>query len=124
MDSFFSSLIASLLPAGLGRAIARNPAPKVYIPSTGYDPETLGLELRDQVDKLLFYLKKDDPELQDGDLLNFILLDKHSCNYCGKLDEAEFARRGIIVIRGELISPDSDSLLDAECLAGILLSLA
>ncbi|MBN2705052.1 MAG: GAK system CofD-like protein [Deltaproteobacteria bacterium] len=124
MGSFFSSLIASLLPAGVGRAIARNSAPKIYFPSTGYDPETLGLELMDQVETLLSFLKKDDPSLQDSDLLNFILLDSHDCSYRGRLDMADLARRGITIIYCDLVSPASDPLLDAESLAGVLLSLA
>ncbi len=62
MGSFYSSLIANLLPKGVGRAISRNPCPKVFIPNTGCDPEQYGLELADQIQTLISYLRQDDPE--------------------------------------------------------------
>jgi 2-phospho-L-lactate transferase/gluconeogenesis factor (CofD/UPF0052 family) len=34
MGSFYSSLIANLLPKGVGKAVSRNPCPKVFIPNT------------------------------------------------------------------------------------------
>ena len=38
VGSFYTSLLASLLPEGLGRAVAENPCPKVFIPGTGPRP--------------------------------------------------------------------------------------
>ena len=57
--SLFSSVIANLLPAGVGRAIAARDLPKVYIPSLGHDPEAIGLSLADQVEAILAPLLRD-----------------------------------------------------------------
>ncbi len=51
--SLYSSIIANLLPAGVGRAVAASRARKVYLPSLGSDPETPGMTLCDQIDALL-----------------------------------------------------------------------
>ena len=59
MGSFYSSLIANLLPEGVGKAISNVAVPKVYIPSTGKsDPETFGMTLMDQILTLIYYLIK------------------------------------------------------------------
>ena len=50
--SFFSSLIANLLPEGVAGAIASSRAPKVFVPSLGLDPELYGMTLRDQIEVL------------------------------------------------------------------------
>ena len=50
--SFFSSLIANLLPEGVAGAIASSRAPKVFVPNLGLDPELCGMTLRDQIEVL------------------------------------------------------------------------
>ena len=50
--SFYSSIIANLLPKGVTKALHKNPSPRVYIPSLGTDLETLGMTLADQVQVL------------------------------------------------------------------------
>lgn len=47
--SFYSSIIANLLPKGVDKALAKNPSPRVYVPSLGTDLEALGMTLVDQV---------------------------------------------------------------------------
>lgn len=54
--SFYSSIIANLLPKGVTKALDRNPSPRVYIPSLGTDVETLGMTLEDQVKVLSQHL--------------------------------------------------------------------
>ena len=66
--SFYSSLLANLLPEGVGRAIARNRCPKVYIPNQGTDPEQLGMTLEDTIDKLLEQLQRDGEDLKPEEL--------------------------------------------------------
>ncbi|WP_417722917.1 GAK system CofD-like protein [Salipiger sp.] len=51
--SLYTSVVANLLPAGVGRAVAARRVPKVYLPSLGQDPEALGHALADQVAALL-----------------------------------------------------------------------
>lgn len=57
--SLFSSIIANLLPVGVGRAIAARQVPKVYVPSLGVDPECHDMRLSDQVAALLEPLRRD-----------------------------------------------------------------
>ena len=45
--SFYSSVLANLLPKGVGESIARRVVPKVYVPSIGRDPECIGMNLAD-----------------------------------------------------------------------------
>lgn len=54
--SFYSSVIANLLPKGVDKALAKNPSAKVYVPSLGTDLETLGMTLVDQVQVLNTHL--------------------------------------------------------------------
>ncbi|HEX2878346.1 MAG TPA: GAK system CofD-like protein, partial [Polyangiaceae bacterium] len=45
--SFYSSVLANLLPRGIGSAVAAVRCPKVYVPNWGKDPEQLGMTLSD-----------------------------------------------------------------------------
>ena len=53
VGSFFSSVMANLLPDGVSRAIREAACPKVFIPNLGTDPELFGLSVQDQVAYLL-----------------------------------------------------------------------
>jgi CofD-related protein of GAK system len=74
--SFYSSLIANLLPKGVVKALARNPAPRVYVPNLGTDLEALGMTLVDQVRVLARHLSsgKQAAERQRPPI-DFLLLD-------------------------------------------------
>ncbi|MEE3359262.1 MAG: GAK system CofD-like protein [Pseudomonadota bacterium] len=60
--SLYSSVIANLLPAGVGRAVAQSDARKVYMPNLGHDPEALGMTLGDQITALLAPMMSDTPD--------------------------------------------------------------
>ncbi len=123
--SFYSSLVATLLPRGVGKAVARARGPKVYVPSTGTDPEALGLDLGGQVEVLLRHLRRDDPKhLKQADVLQFVLLDSKNGEYRGRLDAAALARRGVRVLDLPLVTAGSAPRLDPTLLAQALLSLA
>ena len=62
MGSFYSSLVANLLPSGVGDAICGVRCPKIFVPNTYPDPELRGLDPTRQTEILLSYLKADDPE--------------------------------------------------------------
>ncbi|MGB8713358.1 MAG: GAK system CofD-like protein [Onishia taeanensis] len=126
--SFFSSLIANLLPAGVGQAIRDNASPKVFIPNTGIDPEQLGMSLERQLDTLLDQLRLDAGEITPtGELLNFVLLDSRRGDYASDLSIEElaerWAERGITMIDTRLISEDSAPYYDNDLLTCALLSL-
>lgn len=123
--SFYTSLLANLLPQGVGRAVSRARGPKVYVPSTGLDPETLGLDLGGQVEALLRALRHDDPKrVKAADVLQFVLWDSRNGAYRGRLDAAALGRRGVQVLDLPLVTPGSAPRIDPILLAQALLSLA
>jgi CofD-related protein of GAK system len=125
MGSFFSSLLSNLLFKGVTDAISRNARPKVFIPNMGTDPELFGYTLPEQIDTLLYYLKKDGPaQIRDSDVLNYILLDEKNGHYAGVVDKEDLARRGISIINCRLVSMRSQPYIDEKLLVPVLLSLA
>ncbi|MGD9157412.1 MAG: GAK system CofD-like protein [Desulfobacteraceae bacterium] len=122
MGSFFTSIIANLLPDGVGTSIGLNSCPKIFIPNTGNDPELYGLSVADQVEILIRYLKKDNEEnIASGDLLNFVVIDRKNGDY-GEIDCDRIRKAGIEVIDCPLISEESAPYIDEKLLVPILLS--
>lgn len=128
MGSFFSSVLANLLPSGVGSAISQNPCPKVFIPNTDTDPELFGYSLSDQVNCLVNFLRKDAPDrIRPHDVLNFMLLDPKNGRYAGEPlppDTTGEPFRGIHVIPCRLVSMRSMPYIDEKLLVPVLLTLA
>lgn len=124
MGSFFTSVIASLLPMGTGAAVADRDVPKVYLPNTGEDPEQRGHSLPDAVRILSEHLRRsgaDDAEIED--LLHFVLVDASRSGYSeNELREVE--ELGVEVIDTRLVTSSSAPYLDGERLARVLASMA
>ncbi len=125
--SFYSSIIANLIPNGVGSAIAANDCPKVYVPNLGSDPEQLGMSLEQNIYQLLTTLKTD---VGDGcpmnKLLNFVLIDSQHCrNDAQGYEEAQRMLRehGIEMIDMDLVSEGSAPYYDNDLLVSALLSL-
>ncbi|CTQ56457.1 hypothetical protein LP7551_05017 [Roseibium album] len=118
--SFYSSLIANLLPEGVGQSIASRTVPKVYVPSLGVDPETAGMDLFDQVQTLLKYLRRDTgsscPTCQ---LLNFVVADE---NVPADVIE-KISALGVSILKLDLVSPTSRPYYDPKPLCEALVSL-
>jgi CofD-related protein of GAK system len=122
--SFYTSLVASLLPAGVGSAIAATDCPKVYIPNLGQDPEQIGMTLDGSVTTLLEYLRADNAAgCSNGKLLNFVLVDSKRGSYPSSLSSAVMQKLGVHVIDTRLVSRQSAPYYDAELLVTTLLSL-
>lgn len=122
--SFYSSLLANLLPEGVGTAIASSDCPKVYIPNLGQDPEQTGMTLNATVQTLLKYLKADNlKNCANQRLLNFILMDENSSHYSSSLDHKLMKKLGIQVIYSRLTSKNNASQYDPKLLVEALLSL-
>jgi CofD-related protein of GAK system len=122
--SFYSSLVANLLPKGVTSAIAANDVPKVYIPNLGRDPEQPGMSLDGSVTTLLDYLRADIPEdCPDEMLLSFALLDSARGKYPSQLSRGLIRKLGIQVIDTQLVSTRSAPYYDPELLVAALLSL-
>ena len=122
--SFYSSLIANLLPKGVVKALARNPAPRVYVPNLGTDLEALGMTLADQVRVLARHLSsgKQAAERQRPPI-DFLLLD--SCLL--DVPESQMAeirdQWGIQMIDVDLASEAEVDRYDDRKLAEALLAL-
>ncbi len=122
--SFYSSLVANLLPRGVARAIQSNPCPKIFIPNTFADPECYGMSVPEMVDVLLSYLKKDSPHVPETDLLNFVIMDSGLVQYHGAEKINFLEKRGVRVIKYPIVSRRSYPGIDEEVIAEILLSFA
>ena len=122
--SFYTSLAANLLPYGVAEAIANNPAPKVYIPNRGHDPEQHGMSLADQIDTLITRLQGqfDHPVAPDR-LLNFVLIDDKDVIKNAQIDEAALESMGIQIIRTCLTKQMYDPIYDSHKLVETLMSL-
>ncbi|WP_421848415.1 GAK system CofD-like protein [Marinomonas sp.] len=117
--SFYSSLLANLLPEGVGRSICQNPNPKVYLPNLGTDPEQQGLSLMERVKRLVSTVIADTEVEGPFSALDYLLLDD-SYNY-GELDSELLHRLNVEVIRTPLIS-DKQYKYDERMVAKALLS--
>ncbi len=122
--SFYTSLIASLLPTGIGAAIAQNDCPKIWIPNLGQDPEQIGTTFSQRLKVLLTTLQQDlnQPVAKDR-LLNFVLADNADTNDPGLESQACFSSAPFKLIKMPLISEASAPYYDSEMLARILLSM-
>jgi CofD-related protein of GAK system len=125
IGSFYSSLLATLLPRGVADSVARSGAPKIYVPNPdGTDPEEIGLDLPAKVRRLLACLKEGaTAEVTVRDLLHIVLLDTRAGSVPGILLD-EVRSQGVDVVDVPLVSADSAPLYDERLLAEALLSLA
>jgi CofD-related protein of GAK system len=121
--SFYTSLMANLLPYDAAKTIANNHCAKVYIPNLGIDPEQLGMTLDSSVFTLLDYLHANAPNHSDQQFLNFILYDSKRAQYHSKLSTKLMEDKGIQIIDTKLISKESAPYYDEKLLVSALLSL-
>ncbi|MFM9270760.1 GAK system CofD-like protein [Halomonas elongata] len=122
--SFYSSLLANLLPHGVGRAIHANRCPKVFIPNSSPDPEQTGMDLERQITTLLDTLHRDIGETCPArELLDFVLIDSERGDYPGQLSPDFLAELGVTLIDTRLIGENHAPLYDPDLLVTALLSL-
>ncbi|NDR55513.1 GAK system CofD-like protein [Aliiruegeria sabulilitoris] len=120
--SLYSSVIANLLPAGVGEAVAGRGVPKIYVPSLGVDPECNGSSLGDQVGALLWALRADAGAACPAErLLNAVICDR------GRLDAREAReierRYGVPCITADLAQEERADRYDPVRLCDALISL-
>jgi len=123
MGSFFSSVIANLIPVGVGEAVASNDCPKVYIPNSTHDPEQISMSLLNSVHWILDTLRKGNQDIKNEDLLNFIILDTQNGHYPYSLNLEEIKNLGIGIIDTNLITKSSAPYINSDLLIRVLLSL-
>ena len=119
--SFYSSVIANLLPIGVGKAISQNGCPKVFIPNLGDDPEQLGMTLESTLKTLISYLQQGKLH-PAADFINFILVDSKNGHYPGGIPSDLLQELNITLIDTKLFGKSSKHY-DDQCLVDALLSL-
>jgi len=121
IGSFYTSLIATLLPQGVSDAVADLQVPKVFVPNAGHDPEELGLGPADKVRMLLKYLRAGS-RLPTGALLDFVLMDTERTGV-RRAQVQEIERMGVQVLDTQLVSATSAPYYDDALFIEALLSL-
>ncbi|MHC4551056.1 MAG: GAK system CofD-like protein [Planctomycetota bacterium] len=125
MGSFYSSLLANLLPRGVGRAVQESHCPKLYIPNMGDDPEQLGLPVHRCVEELLRHLHRDaGADAPARSLLNAVVIDAERGVYARPVDIAHVEALGVEVVDAELVDPRRPGRVDAGRLTAFLLARA
>merc|ERR1711879_787791 len=122
VGSFFSSVLANLLPDGVGEAVAANHCPKVFVPNTAEDPESLGLSVVDQVRLIRRQLTLSGAPA-GSDTLEYVLMDLENASYSHPINTEELESMGVTVIDCPLLAQSGDTYMDARLLAKALLSL-
>ena len=108
MGSFYTSLLANLLPAGVGAAVSRAECPKLYIPNSGTDPEQRGLSVSDSVALLLRTLRRDAGQQTDAArLLHTVLVDSARGCYPDGIDAEGILAQGVALCDLPLVQPDN-----------------
>jgi CofD-related protein of GAK system len=124
MGSFYSSIVANLLPRGVGRAIVSASGPRVYIPNTGHDPEQQGMSVADTLEVHVRYVRADVGEdVPLGRIVNLVLLDRDPSHYGMRVDIERLERMGAQVARLELVTESSRPHAHPQRLTEALLSL-
>ncbi|SCA54774.1 conserved hypothetical protein [Candidatus Terasakiella magnetica] len=122
--SFYSSLLANLLPKGVGSAVAETKCPKIYAPSLGQDPERIGLSLDQTIFKLLETLKNDvGIDCPASSLLTHVFIDSENGDNLKSATKARLKAEGIDIIDTRLVSPHTAPYYDPQLLVMALLSL-
>ena len=116
VGSFFSSVMANLLPLGVSCAVREAACPKVFIPNLGTDPELFGLTVQDQV---AYLLRFGADGCLAGQALNWLLVDEDESRYPGGIPYEWLARLGVRVRKAHLVS--EPPYLDAGLLCRELL---
>lgn len=123
VGSFYSSVVANLLPAGVSEAISEADAPKIYVPNPGHDPEELGLDLVGKVERLVDYLGRGAPaDTRVDRLLNVVLIDSSRISITPSTRRS-IERHRIRVIDTQLATTERGPFYDDALLTEALLSL-
>lgn len=124
--SFYSSVVANLLPKGIVHAVTQNSNLKVYVPSLGRDPEMLGLNAFQSMEKLASLLTLEQTKKTS---LTHVLLDKAILTEQLKAKSSapklqQLHDMGVEIIQADLISAAYFPYYDPHKLCNALMWLA
>lgn len=121
IGSFFSSVVANLLPRGVGQAIAATVCPKIYVPNLFPDPEQHGMRLLDAVQTLLRVVRADaGQDTPTCAILDFVAVDGRCVD---KVEQDAVRELGVHVLELPLLG-HKPGRVDPQRLCALLLSLA
>lgn len=124
MGSFYTSVLANLLPQGVGLAVVDAPCPKVYIPNSGHDPEQGGMSVAQAVACILETLRQDAGPVPAHALLQKVLVDSASGLYAGGIDAEGIAAQGVEVCDVPLVCAGDSMRHDPQLTAQALLAVS
>jgi CofD-related protein of GAK system len=124
IGSFYSSIVANLLPAGVGRAIAEASCPKVFVPNMGEDVEQLGMSLESCIEALAHYVRRDAGARTPIErILDLVLVDTTRGRYTLPIQLGPVEKLGVQLADVGLVRERGWPLIDGELLAQALVSL-
>lgn len=123
VGSFYTSIVANLLPAGVADAVAANGCPKVFVPNLGLDPELFNTSLSDQVSAIIGFLRRGAIVKAGGSYLDAVLIDSGDAHYPGDVDDVFFEKLGLEILRTPLLD-GKRGLADPAGLVRALLALS
>lgn len=126
MGSFYTSVLANLLPQGVGRNVSAAQCPKIFIPNSGTDVELHGLTVAGQAAMILRHLREDAPDMPTENLLHYVLVDSRNGRYEGSLGKDErnaLADLGVRLVEKPLVSENDPQTHVPELTAKALLEL-
>lgn len=126
MGSFYTSVLANLLPQGVGRSVSSARCPKIFIPNSGLDAELHGLTVSGQAAMILRHLREDAPDAPAESLLQYVLVDSRNGRYEGGLCREErvaLSNLGVRLIEKLLVCENDPQMHIPELTAKALLEI-
>ena len=125
LGSFYTSLVANLLPRGVGHAIGKAPCPKIYIPNLGSDPEQRGMTVIDSVQTIIEMVRRDvQQELPIERIINLMLVDPSSDRQPSSAEREQIANMGIDLLEVPMADTGNPDRHDPLRVTEALLSLS
>jgi CofD-related protein of GAK system len=123
VGSFITSLVANLLPVGVAETVARNRAPKVYVPNPTPDPEQVGHTLHGLV-SMVRRAASSDGIVRRRQVLDVVLVDAERGVYPGGIDRRSLERMRVQVVDRPLIDGRWAPRVSPHLLADALMEIA
>lgn len=117
--SFYTSVLANLLPRGVGRALVATRVPKVFVPGLGQDPEQVDMTLSQCVETLVEAARRDAPDARVTDVVTHVLVDPDG-EHAARPDLDRVRALGVDVVLTELCR--APNRVDPEHLVTALMS--